>query len=90
MSHMSNIESKAWKLVALGRVEVNDATFNDNDELVTATGRVLSSDLSSWYDVSIDPEGCECSCAHGEARPGRRHTHDLALQLAAQRQRGTT
>ena len=67
-----------------------DARLLIDGELVTATGRVLSSDLSEWYDVSIDPEGCECSCVHGLARPGRRHTHDLALQLAAQRQRGTT
>ena len=90
---MNDIEERAWHLVVNDKVRLDDSTFRVDhagiEVLDTASGAVKASDDSVWYDVSIDPSGCECSCIHGETRPGVTHTHDLALRLAAYRQRGT-
>ncbi len=74
---MKSTDRKAVALVVDGRVDVISATFNDDGELVTATGTVKG------YTTTITPDGVECDCEFGQ-HSTKTHSHDVALRLAAQ------
>ena len=76
------------RLVVAGMVVVDDATFDDNNALVTAAGTVYGD--TGVYKVKITPDGTECGCAYGQHTSNGVHSHDQALRLAAQRQKAGT
>lgn len=72
---LTRSQAKAARLVAQGRVTI---TFRSDDVLAG----VVRGD-SGTYACSIDPLGVRCACEFGQNRPGLRHSHSDALELAA-------
>ena len=79
---MKHVEAKAVHLVTAGNVTVDLYKTSEDDAIETACGHVTSGDNTYW--VTLNPEGGTCTCQFGENQPGRLHSHDLALRLAAQ------
>ena len=79
---MNPIEKKAVQLVAAGNVIVDLYKTDTDGAIETAAGHVHSGNATYW--TTIDPAGGTCSCTFGLTKPGRSHSHDLALRLAAQ------
>ena len=74
--------AKAVHLVNAEHVTV-DLWRLDNDGIIgTAAGHVESGDNTYW--VQVTPTDMSCTCKHGTSRPGRDHSHTMALRLAAQ------
>lgn len=79
---MKDTERKAARLVTAGRVVVALVELDDEENIVYVAGTVTG-DSGETYDVSVSPSSASCTCVFGENRPGRRHSHTIALQLAA-------
>ena len=79
---MRGIETKAVQLVIEGHVTVDLYKLDPDGAIGTAAGHVHSGNNTYW--VTLDPDGGTCECTFGENQPGRLHSHNLALRLAAQ------
>jgi len=79
---MNKLERKAAQYVNSGKVHVTEYTVGDDGSIETANGYV---DGTSRWTVAVTPAGSRCSCPFGEAHgiTTKRHSHDLALRLAA-------
>jgi hypothetical protein len=79
---VKDVDVKAVRYVASGRVTVHSATFGPDSELVTAEGTVRGAHV---YKVHITPGATTCTCDYGQHRTDAAgHAHDQALRLAAQ------
>jgi len=79
---MQTSEAKAARLVTDGRVTLDVIEYDRDGVLKFASGQVVG-DSGGPYAVSVTAGTAYCSCPYGEARPGRRHSHTIAVQLAA-------
>jgi hypothetical protein len=79
---MKDSEYKAARLVTEGAVTVEMIEYDDDGDLRIAAGTVKG-DSGVVYAVSVTPGTAYCSCPYGENRPGVRHSHTVAMQLAA-------
>jgi hypothetical protein len=79
---MKDTERKAARLVTSGRVTVEVIEYDDDGDLRIAAGKVVG-DSGETYDVSVTPGTAYCTCLFGENQPGHRHSHTIAMQLAA-------
>ncbi len=77
---MTRIYSKAHRLYTEGAVTVDLWRAKDGN-VERASGHVYSGKKLYW--VTVSPDGDSCSCRYGVTRPGKQHSHTLALRLAA-------
>jgi hypothetical protein len=80
---MRVIEAKAVRLVNERKVIVDLYQMADDGTVLTTAGHLTSGDNLYW--VTITPDGSNCTCTYGVNQPGRRHSHDLALELETKR-----
>ena len=85
---MNEQERKASLLINEGRVQVHLATTGVGGVLAYAEGTV-EGNSGTWH-VTLDHGEPACNCPFGTHRPGRSHSHTIALQIAASRQLGET
>ena len=79
---MKGSEAKAARLVTEGKVTVEVTELDGDGALKYVAGEVVG-DSGATYAVSVTPGTAYCTCPYGENVPGRRHSHTVALQLAA-------
>ena len=77
---MNSQELKAVRLVAAGRVTTSRYTIEDG--IVTTASATVEGD-HGVYHVTVEPDGSYCDCEYGTNRPGRSHSHTIAVVLAA-------
>jgi len=76
---MKNQETKAARLVNQRRVTVDYHRYSDG-VLMYCKGTVEGDHGRYTVTAGLD---CSCDCLQGINRPGHRHSHTIALELAA-------
>lgn len=78
-----SLAEKAARLVMRGGVAI---TYRSpNGAIVHGLAKGSHGEV---YNVTVDPAGYHCTCTFGKAKPGRQHSHTMALLFEDARQRG--